>query len=242
MSAILDGPSRSGEGGTLARIGLIVGAVLAGIVLLFATASSASAKEQVGLYVTGEESEDEESQPRFEAEEYTAYLAGVSTTEHVYGFGLGTLECPWAEFSGQMTGPTPELVLASFYPYWACTTSSGGTVTITANGCEQIVTVSNSGPPYVGKFGITCPTESPYQFHINFGGGAICTISIPPQTGLDEVSFENTGGGAERAVEVALNVSGLSHSFSGSVPGCTGSYENGTYTGSYVLKAYDEQF
>jgi hypothetical protein len=217
----------------LRLVGLIAGAILASLALLGTSASTASAKEQVGVYLAGEASEEASKQPRFEAEKYTAHLVGSSTTAQKYGFAAGSwLECPYAEYFGKATAKTSELVLSPWYPFFACSASNGGAVTIKQNGCEHIMTVSNAGPPYVGKFGIKCPSGAPYQFT-----AGTCTISIPAQTALTGITYENTGSGKTRAVVVNLNVSGLKHSIS-----CLGgmTFENGTLTGSFVLKGYDE--
>jgi hypothetical protein len=242
MSASQSGFELWGEVKPLKRIGLAAGAILASFMLLCVTASSASAKEQVGFYLAGAASEEIAKQPRFEAEKYTTYLHGESTTAHKYGFQGGTMECPYAEFFGNVTAKTSELALSTFYPYFACSNSLGAPMTINANGCEQLVTVSNAGPPYVGKWGMKCPGQ-PYRFVFSLGGGLTCAVGILPQTGRDKVSYENTGEGKTRAVKVALNVSGIKYTLTSSPPGlegCTGSFENGTYTGSFTLKGYNE--
>lgn len=233
MSATCTGLSSGEENRTLARAGWLAAALFAGFVLVFATTSSASAQEQVGFHLAGEESEEAEQQPRFEAEQYTTHLLGESTSTHKYTFAAESwVSCPWAEFFGEISEPTSELHFSQFYPFWACSASNGGAVTIKWNGCEHVLTVSNAGPPYVGKFGIDCPSEDPYQFT-----AGNCTVNIPDQSARAEVSYENTGSGSERSVEVTLNVSGLEHSFS-CLPGMT--FENGTYTGSFVLEGYNE--
>ncbi len=111
-------------------------------------------------------------------------------------------------------------------------------MTITANGCETIATVSNEGPPYVGKFGVKCPAGKSFEVH-----GKFCSVAIPAQTGLTGISYGNTGEGKNRAVQVTFNVSGLKYTLSGPEPEfCNGTYENGTYTGTTTLNGYNAPF
>lgn len=249
MSAILDGPSQSGESRTLARIGLIAGAVLAGIVLLCATAAGASAKEQVGFYLAGQESEDPEEQPRFEGEAFPTYVANDQTDEYEYVFTSGTLTCP-GDYSGELPSASAQLTLRPIYNFTSCVfVSSFGTqhgVTISSNECKHRADVLNSGPPYVGQFGVTCPSESPYVFNIlTMDGTEVrCMIEIPAQTGLSELSFSNTGEGEGRAVETTFDVSGLEYTLTPvtSSLGCSGTHEDGTYTGGTTLEGFDSEF
>ncbi|HEU4906849.1 MAG TPA: hypothetical protein VFT19_12150 [Solirubrobacterales bacterium] len=187
-------------------VGFLLGAVVAGLILLGAVASDAAAKEQVGFQVAGEASEEESEQPGFEAESYPAYLNG-NGGGYEYGFELGTLSCNGnysAWYGNQLEEKTPSIALDPFYEFWGCEAFGGSGLTIEANGCRHVLTLLNEGPPYVGEFGVECPTESDYRF--NTGS---CTISIPPQSALAEVSFANTGEGSSAGVEMTLDVSGL---------------------------------
>lgn len=223
--------------GSLGRVGLVVAGLLAILALGFATTSTASAKEQVGFFVAGEESEEEAEQPRFEAETSPAFFEGGGS-DHVWGFQIGNLECP-VDFSGELSSAASDLTLVPFVSYFACNTPGGMTLTINSNGCVDTVDLLNSGPPYIGEFGISCPSESPYQFNL----GGLCTISIPAQTGLAQVDLENTGEGAERAVHAAIDAEGLKYTISGLKFLCeNGEYENGTYSGTATLKGFDEQW
>lgn len=227
------------------RIVLLVGVLLAGLILACATATNASAfGEQVGVYVAGEEAEEAENGPKLEAESYPVDLVGTSDTAHEFGFGeIASLECPWAEFvdgygTGGATAATSELPLWTFYPYFACQWSTGGSLTISANGCEDIVTIDNAGPPYVGKFGMECPEGWSYELH-HEGLGLNCTAAIPAQSGLSTVSYENVGEGSEQAVQVEFDVSGMDYSITGGGACPVGEYENGTYTGTMTLRGYE---
>ncbi|HEY8810041.1 MAG TPA: hypothetical protein VIM28_08465 [Solirubrobacterales bacterium] len=217
----------------LKRIGLCAGAVLASVALFSVMAASAVAAEQRGFFVAGEKSEEAAKQPRFGGEVYPTSLASTENSTFKFGTQFGTMECP-GEFSGKLSSAAAEITLTSFYYFSACHfAGSFEGVTITANGCDNTVNVLNEGPPYVGQFGYKCPAEKSYEFHT----GA-CTIIIPAQAGHSEVTYKNTGTGKTRAVQVAFNVSGLKYSLKGPFPfgPCTGTHENGTFTGSMTLK------
>jgi hypothetical protein len=224
---------RTGPG--TGRIGMLAGTLVAALLLSCATASVALATEQVGFYVAGEKSEEEAKRPRFEAEKYSAELRGPGTSPHTYSFTVegapASIECPTSEYFGTLSSAGPKLSLSPTYAFLSCN-SSIGSISIAANGCQHTLTLANSGPPYVGTFGVTCPTKAPYEFRAQF-----CTLSIPPQTALAEASFKNTGAGSSRAVETTLKVSKLEYTLSGSLF-CKETNNNGTLTGTSLLKAF----
>lgn len=225
------------EGLPVARIAMLVGAVLASLVLFSAMASTAVAKTQVGTFLIGEESEEAAAQPRFSAESFPAYLSSASAA-HRWEFGtLGNLECP-VSFTGKLGSAATSLRLTKFVSYFACSESPGGlAVTINWGGCEDTLDLLNAGPPYVAEYGLDCPAGNSYQF----GLGGICTVSIPDQSGLDQVNLETTGTGTSRAIGVDFEVTGLKYTISGVKFLCgNGTYENGTFSGTTTLKGFNE--
>lgn len=217
------------EGSFLKRLGLLAGAVLTGIVLLCTTAAGATAAE-VGVYIGGEN-------PRFEAESYSTELLGTSDTTHEYTFGAKTLKCPDVEFFGDLSSATSAVEFSTFYYYPWCAFSSGGGLTIMANGCTDVLSVDNSGPPYVGDFQLKCPTGQSYELVESLGGGTTCTYALPAQAGLSGIGYANTGTGKNRAIEVDFNLSGMKYTITGPKLICkSGTYENGTYTGTMTLR------
>lgn len=225
------------EGRVPARIAMLVGAFLAAVVLCGAMASTAAAKKQVGMFLSGEASAEAAKQPHFNAESYPAYLASASATSDRWETQLGTLECP-VDFSGAMSGSGSNLRLTKFVHYFSCKAPLGP-VTINWGGCEDTLDLLNAGPPYVAEYGLDCPAGNVYQF----GLGSLCVISLPDQSGLAQVDLENTGSGSSRAVNVDIEVTGLKYTLSGNTFFCkNGTYEDGTYTSSKTLKAYDEPY
>jgi hypothetical protein len=219
------------------RIALLVSAFLASVVLFGAMTSNATAKTQVGTFLSGEKSEKEAARPHFNAESYPAYLSSASVA-HRWEFGkLGALKCP-VSLSGKLASSSSNLRLTPFVSYFACTESPGSmSVTVSSGGCEDTLDLLNQGPPYVADFGIDCPSGSSYQF----GFGGVCTVSIPDQSGLHQVKLETTGSGSSRAVNANIEVSGLKYTITGVEFLCgNGTYENGTYAGSATLKGFNE--
>jgi hypothetical protein len=230
--------SRQGSSGALQRIGVLAGAILAGVALMCVTASGAAAKEQRAFFLAGEASGEEAKKPRFEGEIYPTYLFGTSKPKFEY-LGGQVLECP-GDFSGQLKSAGPEVALTSFYYLGACKTG-GWALSITANGCENTLTVLNQGPPYAGNWGYKCPTGFYYEFHLS-AFGIKCSIAIPSQTGLATVGLENTGTGKQRSIVAALKVSKLKYTMKGNSPEICrpGEYEDGTITDTLTLKGFNE--
>ena len=231
----------------LKRIGLLAGAILASTALFCVIVASASAKEQRGFFLAGAKSEEVAKQPKFEAESYPTFVFGSQETEHKWGFQGTKIKCPNVDFSGNFSAATSELSLVTYYYFFSCSFSTGGYMTILANGCEDSIHVLNSGPPYVGEFALKCPAGQSYEYTQNFGGGVTCTYVIPAQTSVNTVSLANKGEGKKRGVQAVFNLSGVKYSiktssmFTPCAPN-VGSYENGTYTGTVLLNGFDKEF
>lgn len=69
-----------------------------------------------------------------------------------------------------------------------------------------------------------------------------CTIKIPPQAPLKEITFTNEGEGTTRSLVADLNVGGIHYEEVGA--GCASeeeTTENGTYTGVITVKGEDSE-
>jgi hypothetical protein len=222
----------------LRRMGFLISALLAGVVLLCAGAPAASAAP-VGLYVAGEESAEEAKQPKFEAESYPATVEGQSLSSFKFTVNVGYVECGAANFFGsKYSGPTTTLTIQPAFFSCVGKDKFGGSYAISffGNGCNFSAHVLNAGPPYTGEFGIGCPSESGYQILAKSGAITICTFTFPTQSGKKALGFKNTGTGSGRSVETSFNVSGLKYTQSGI--GCeAGTFEDGGLTGTATLKA-----
>jgi hypothetical protein len=180
-------------------------------------------------------------QPRFEAESYTATVKGHSQTAIEFGVAAGTVKCGSLELSGSISKATSSQTLSPFY--LECKfTRLGATyeVFIFANSCNYVLHAVNTGPPYAGDFGLSCPVGSPgYQFAVRQSGETICTITYPVQSGVTGIGLGNLGSGKTREVEASFSLTGLKYTQAGTNPlFCKpGEYANGTYTGDVLFKA-----
>ncbi|MGC1853522.1 MAG: hypothetical protein WA687_13915 [Solirubrobacterales bacterium] len=225
------------EWGALERAGLVICSLLAGVLLLGMFSARAHAAEPIGIYVGGEASEEEAKQPKFKAESYPVALTGTGETNHVFTTKLGSWKCAVAEFAGKQPAATAAQWL--WMSYFQCIPPFG-TASIFTNGCEYILHVANSGPPYTGQLQLACPAGKAYEL-IFTSGGTSCTIAFSPQTSSGGVSYANKGAGSNRAITVTFNVTGLKYVLKGPPLICkAGSYEDGTYTGTMTLHGATE--
>ncbi len=216
------------------RIIPLLGAMLASVALLAAAASSASA-EPVGLFIGGEKSEEVAKQPKFEAEKYPATIKSTGLTGFQFVAQVGKLKCSELSLPGTLSGASSEFQSQQFF--WPCT-MLGLVTTIQSNGCEFKLHVLNAGPPYVGSSDILCPAGQKLEFTSWASGTKVCTISLLPQTGVEGLSFENTGTGSARAVTATFNQTTVKYSQAGNPKICTaGEYTNGALTVSDSLSA-----
>jgi hypothetical protein len=228
----------------LRRTSLVTAAILACAALFCAMAANASAKEQRGFFLAGAKSEEAAKQPRFEGEIYPTYMSGSQETVHKWKFQGTGLTCPQVDFTGKLSAAASEISLTTFYHFAGCSFGSGGVLTILANGCEDTIHVLNSGPPYVGQYGLKCPAGMSYELIQNFEG-ATCTYVIPAQTSVNTISLANKGEGKKRGVQAVFNLSGLKYTIktSSMFSPCAenvGTYESGTYTGTILLNGFNE--
>ncbi len=229
-----------GSGGSmLRRVVPLLGLVLATAALLGATASSAAAAP-VGLFIAGEKSEEKAKQPRFEAEKYTATIASKRVTGFNFVGQTVKLKCTEIQLPGTISAATSEL---KFTQAFSQCILAGLPTTIESNGCEFELNVLNVGPPYAGTTDIVCPTEKGIEFTAWLGPIGTekgCVLSLLPQTGIEGLSFENTGTGTGRAITANFNLTTVKFTQVG-VEGfgtCkTGEYTNGTFTTSVSLTA-----
>jgi archaellum component FlaF (FlaF/FlaG flagellin family) len=148
---------------------------------------------------------------------------GVQTAQHVATFQVGQFGCTSIKYSGtQATSTSETLSLAPTYS--GCSNPFIGAVTVHVNGC-QFVFAEASGE-------ILCPGA---PMEITYGTPQ-CVITIASQT-LSEVSVKTGSAPPTRDIGIALAISGIKYVLdSPGIPGCTGSYTNGTYRGEITVK------
>jgi hypothetical protein len=160
------------------------------------------------------------------------------------------VKCSTAEFSGNNNEEQTGETLTSFATYDNCTVFGLSGSTVNMNGCHYrfhtgTKVVTETKTDYNATVDVVCPgpEAGPIIVTAKVGTTVKCTVTIPAQSGLEGVSFENEGEGAGRAVVVNSNVTGIEytqHEGSGfgrcSNANHTGEGNgNGKYTGSVTV-------
>jgi hypothetical protein len=144
----------------------------------------------------------------------TAILSGASGSTHAAQLFLvpSNLKCNFGNFTGESS--------------------------VKLNGCE-LDFHPGAKVESNGTFDIVCPAGNAITFEPSSSKG--CLVTVPAQTGL-LARYSNAGGtGSERKVKVNIEAGGINYSqVSGSVCGPTGSFTDGTWTGSATLQASSE--
>ncbi|HET6996959.1 MAG TPA: hypothetical protein VFI03_00085 [Solirubrobacterales bacterium] len=171
--------------------------------------------------------------PTFTAASYPSTTSGVQVEPFVVTTGQGQVKCPGITYSGEQKEALSEITLVAFVEFWECSTIGLGT-TIRQNGCEFIAkatTVVAENMLYGGTLAIACPPGKSIEF---IGGGGICIVSLPSQSGA--IELEDQTSASPEDVLMKVNVTNLKYTLSGSFL-CKGSFENGTLGGSVTLKS-----
>lgn len=169
------------------------------------------------------------SAAQFKAEEYPVSFNGSAATTQIISTNTGKMKCLQGTFLGSEAAASSSLALA---PGYGSCAFAGLQMGFNSNGCKFVLTSTNGTPPFVGTLGVSCSSETGAMMISTPAFG--CTVSIPVQSGLSAVEFENTGTGTGRSITAVLNVSGLSYTES-SKCFSPGAHTNGTYTGSISI-------
>lgn len=191
--------------------------LLAALALSTAAAPAASANpffhsEFAGIFLTGGQ---------------TGIVANTLTTD------LGEMKCNVARFDGSQ-GAMTTTTMTLKPTYEECKIGMENAL-VTLNGCRYTFHLGEQTEPIEAAMGIECPDGEELEIET-----AECTITIPAQAPLQEVTFTNEGEGTTRAVVADLNVSGIHYEEHGA--GCVGATEttqNGIYTGVITIKGED---
>jgi hypothetical protein len=170
--------------------------------------------------------------PIFHSEVEDTILTGSQGTEvpNVLTTDKGELKCEIAKFSGKW-GATTNTTLTLNPTYENC--KMGGVNTfVTTNGCAFLFHLGLNTETFESKMDLECPEGKQLVVEAGF-----CTITIPPQAGLQQVTFTNEGEGTTRAVVADLNVSGIDYKEHGAECGSEEqTTTNGTLTGQITVK------
>jgi hypothetical protein len=159
---------------------------------------------------------DERKHPVVTSAEYPVTFSAEDTEveDKFTAFG-STVECTESEFHGELTETQQEEAptVVELAPSYGGCTAAGLSTTFTGNGCKYKFTVQEevAEGSYPATADIVCPEEE--AGGIQFDVGTVCTITIPPQSGLEAPSIKNEGDGVvmeSGAIEgVAVKKQGL---------------------------------
>lgn len=148
------------------------------------------------------------SAAEFHSQAESTSLTGTQTGNHVFNAAGAKITCKKASFTGTQTGKNATSVTMGA-TYGECSFLFFS-VSVNMNGCSYVFH-ANGQTDVVGEAckGIT------YE-------GAGCKVVVPAQTGLNSVSYANSGTGSTESINVSPNVTGIKYTSSGLCP------ENGT--------------
>jgi hypothetical protein len=171
--------------------------------------------------------------PTFHAEVEDTILTGSQGTEvpTVLTTDKGELKCEIVKFSG--TWATTTNTTLTLKPTWENCKMGGITTFVTSNGCAFLFHLGLNTETFESKVDLECPVGKLLEVEPGF-----CTITIPPQTGLQQVTFTNEGETTTRSLIADLNVSGIDYKEHGAECGSEGeeTATNGTLTGRITIK------
>lgn len=187
--------------------------------------------QQSGVFVTGEESEEEGLQPRFAAEQYPQALLFEQDLEDevvVFKTSGAQATCETGNWSSELGSAASSVALTATFGNCSFL---GAPATVTMGNCKYVLNVANAGPPYVGTPEISC--EAGDAIGISRSG---CTVVIGSQAADGNVAYENEGEASGRAVDVDVAASGVKYSKTGPLCFLVGNGSNGTF--GFGLRMY----
>lgn len=169
----------------------------------------------------------------------SAGIAGdnLAGTTHTLTSNAGSVKCMVGfiethVFSGTFT------TLDVAPSYLECT-AFGFEATVKMNGCRydfHVTETVSSGMSHRGTVGVFCPAGKLIEI---IAAGGICTSKIGSQSPLGVVSY-TTNTGSPETVSVTTGLKGITYTQEGFFcPGGSGTFSNGTYTGSLTVKAFN---
>jgi hypothetical protein len=183
-------------------------------------------KKQKGLDLELLTQANEKRHMVFTADSYPATVSAKGTFEDKFTAFGATTTCTEGEFSGQLSKPEGEKenTAIEVTPAYSKCTALGLPVKFVNNGCKHKMTLTEkiASGHYKATLDIVCPAGKPgiqfqiYTSHANLTSGvAMCTVTVPPQSGLKTVTLTNGGGqivldsGTVEAVKVKIHRNGF---------------------------------
>jgi hypothetical protein len=167
-------------------------------------------------------------------------VIGENVGEEVFTTNAGTVKCKTAKYTGTSTTNTPGSQIVT-PQYSSCTAFGFVNTTIDVGTCQY-------------RFNTPVNTTSTVDI-INCGANGVvvtafnCEVTIPNQSGLSHVVWENVAGTSPHHIRANVTISGITYiQHSKSFPGCntagtngtpTSLFHDGTYHGTNTVKAFN---
>jgi hypothetical protein len=186
----------------------------------------------VAVLAMGALSASAASAENFHSESATdTVIKGSQVGQDVFVFNAGTVKCNEATYAGEQKGATATSVKVT-PTYTECTAFGFVNTKIDSAQCTYEFSSDNNNVV------ISCPSAEPLTVT-----AFNCWVALHSQT-LGGISYNNTGAGNSRDIDLGTNVTGISYSqHSKAFPGCNNnkteqSYTNGTYTAGTTVQGF----
>lgn len=169
--------------------------------------------------------------PLFHSESAPVTFKGTSPNNE-FVTNAGSVACETSSFSG--SNSTTSSSTATLTPvYSGCTAFGVVGAKISMNGCAYLFHLVEGSSPPTAKVDVECPSGKEVTIE-----ASICTVHVPPQSGLSHVVFTNKGSKKTRDIEASVTVGGITYT---ATSGClnAGTASNGIYSGTVTVQGSD---
>jgi len=176
-----------------------------------------------------------EGPQRITAERYPAFVKAEAATSMKLSGNFGAMSCAFSGgVSPTFSGPVNPITWSSGWQ--SCVLNGISTYVVETNGCSLQLEATPE-PQLTGHLGVSCANAGE---SIALRNGS-CVITIPTQTG-QSVTIENNGTGSGRYISTQPGggQSLLTYTVSGSCSFASGTYSNGSLTGTWALHGFDQ--
>ncbi len=162
-------------------------------------------------------------------------------TNYFEAFGNKT-ECSTATYHGTDADGTATQITVT--PVYSGCLAGGLPSTVTTNGCEFGFSQPTTTPSgnWTSEIHLTCPVGKQVEVHAYSGaahGFTLCTIKIPPQTGLDHAVFAQKSEGGKDHLTAELTVTNITATRTGlCVENDVTHTSTATFQSNVTVKAY----
>lgn len=158
-------------------------------------------KEQTGAdYELLTTTNEERRHPVATAPKYPTTASAKGASEDLFTAFGSTIKCTESEYDGELSKASASIEVTPTYK--SCTGPAGLPVLATANGCKYKFNLKEevAEGQFSSEVDLVCPVGEPglqfhmYTSHTNLTSNiSMCTVTIPPQTGLKSVTLKNSG-------------------------------------------------